>query len=230
MQTHTTQHNTTKSTTLYWNKGQNAISLQNLDKLLSLECVPWFSFHFFPPTHPVFFSDFILSFPMGLELTWTPGGIPLRVWLRFFRDIDVAVLRTHLVRLEHYQMYPLTMNRARRIPVSSEYSVRLLWDPWYPKWGWLTRCSFDSLLCDSRGLRGHILGTIRDSLPTYQLCGLLLNSRSNLCQLIHAMMITFDYTWMNGIYICKLRLLCDWLFVVLDPSRLGKLPAGTSAC
>jgi hypothetical protein len=99
------RHNTIKNTTLYWNKRQNAISLQHLDKLVSLQCIPRLSFPFFPPTHPpVFFSNFILSFPMGLELIWILDGIPLREWLEFYQDIDVAALQTHLVWLERCQM------------------------------------------------------------------------------------------------------------------------------
>jgi hypothetical protein len=178
-------HNTIKNTTLYWNKRQNAISLQHLHKLVSLECIPQFSFPFFPSaTHPpVFFSNFILSFPMlGLELIWIPDGIPLREWLEFYQDIDIATLRTHLVQLERCQMYPLSMIWARRIPISSEYSMRLLRDPWHPIWGWLMQCSFDShhrVIVKVSGDIAILQGMIRDSLPTYQQCSLLPNSQSN---------------------------------------------------
>jgi hypothetical protein len=77
-------------------------------------------------------------------MIWIPDGIPLREWLEFYQDIDVAMLQTHLVLLDHCQMYPSSMIWARRIPVSSEYSMRLLRDPWHPISGWLMQCSFDS--------------------------------------------------------------------------------------
>jgi hypothetical protein len=162
---------------------------------------------------------------MGLELIWIPDSIPLREWLEFYKDIDIAVLQTHLVRLECCQIYPLSMIRARRIPPkSSEYSMRLLRDPWHPIWGWLMQCSFDShyRVIVERGLKGNILGMIRDSLPTYQQCGLLPNSQSNctnssmwwwLLSIIHER----TNEWYIYIYI-YIYIFVSWDFFAIDYS------------
>jgi hypothetical protein len=119
------------------------------------------------------------------------------------------MLWIYLVWLEHCRMYPLTMNQARRIPISSDYSMRLLWDPWYLIWHWLTWCSFDSLLCDSQGLRGYIYWERFEThyQPINHVICLSTPNASNCTNAsMQQWLLSSYYTWMNEWMWCQIKM------------------------